>query len=568
MKPNLVGLRLAGVFLARHPLFVLLALSAFLYFFRLGSTDLVEWDEALYSIRVQAVAQDHQWLDQSSQAIGGLWTAAHPPLVVWLMAMVSSGVGMNEWGLRLVAALCGIGCILVLYHFVLVLTQSRQLGLWSGTLLLMIPYFSRYARMAQLDVPVLLWILLSLFFFWRGLNGKVWNFVLSGLALGLGLMSKIVVAMLSPLTIIFFLAGEFIWGERKQALRGCQGLILMTLLGLLIALPWHLAITWKWGTAYWKQALGYHIWSRITQPLEGHASGLGFLYWPVQIVVRLGSLFALTLVGLFVRPSSTVEQGLSLSARRFVYAWFLVPFLLFSATATKFHPYLLLFVLPLVVFTALGANYLRSGLASRKIIALVLSTAVACLIFSQTLFLQHSLEQVVFSFSNRSLPPYRDSLYLVLFSLLVWSGMLLSLNLAKRIGGSRGRLLATIFFTLALILPASFTALSPLVRKDSAWIELRNYLVKNPSRQIVLLGQASAVNRFYLSVLRFKTGADWTIRPPGDAQLAELLGESGQIEPGKTVILSRADWPKRPPLIQPVPVFSNKKFVVFDSSAP
>src|SRR5262245_42216926 len=114
-------------FLRAHSLLAVTAVASLYHVVRLGSTDLHEWDEAVYGVRTLAILQRGDWLDQSAGSIGGLWSAAHPPFAIWMMALSAKLFGLNEWSLRLPSALCGLGCVVVLYGLARELGRGRDL---------------------------------------------------------------------------------------------------------------------------------------------------------------------------------------------------------------------------------------------------------------------------------------------------------------------------------------------------------------------------------------------------------------------------------------------------------
>ena len=125
--------------LERHALLVLVAAGVLVCFFRLGATDLVRWDEVYYSSRAWVIVTRHAWLDQSAGSVGGVWIGAHPPLVIWAMAIACKLFGMNEWALRAPAALAGIGCLVAFRSLLLAIgggtgrnTGSRRSGITSS----------------------------------------------------------------------------------------------------------------------------------------------------------------------------------------------------------------------------------------------------------------------------------------------------------------------------------------------------------------------------------------------------------------------------------------------------
>jgi 4-amino-4-deoxy-L-arabinose transferase-like glycosyltransferase len=109
----------------KNPYFILISLCLFFYLFRLGSYGFVEWDEPFYSSRALMVVQYGDFIDQSEKALGGLWTGAHPPLVIWMMAASIKLFGVSEYGFRFPIAISGIILVIFFYRLVLLLFNKK-----------------------------------------------------------------------------------------------------------------------------------------------------------------------------------------------------------------------------------------------------------------------------------------------------------------------------------------------------------------------------------------------------------------------------------------------------------
>jgi 4-amino-4-deoxy-L-arabinose transferase-like glycosyltransferase len=493
----------------------LAAAAALLYFVRLGVPDLALWDEILYATRAISIGHESGWLDQREGSVGGLWTGAHPPLVIWQMAILSRLFGPSEWALRAPAALAGIGCVVVLYLFARRLARDSTVALLSALVLLLTPTFTQYARRAQLDVPVLLWILACLYCAWRGLSGGARWFVGSGLALGLGLMSKVMAAFLAPLILGAYLVTEAVAGSPPRARRGLWGLALLGVLGVAVAAPWHLFITVKLGSPYWSEALGYHVFSRVATALEGHSSSLGVLYWPHQIILRLGVFFPFVLLGLSRRAAESV---LGNEARRFLLCWFFVPFGAFTLVATKFYPYLLLFLLPLVVFAALGIRMVLRGLVSPSLAGRLAAGSVACLLWSESPALHRNLESIASSASQGRFPSPAELGPVAAFALATSAALVLAGLAASALPEPRRRAWLNITLAVAVAAPALVLAVSPVVRGHASWRELRSELRRISPDRVVLFCGDPVVGRYHLRVANEAGRPEWTIAPLDSAR--------------------------------------------------
>ncbi len=471
-------------------LFLILGISIFYSFYRLGATDLIEWDEAYYSDRVAVVFYDGEWLDQSSLAYGGLWTGSHPPLVIWIMTISCKIFGFNEWGLRIPIAMFGILIIILVFFFTQSLTQNTTLALLSSIILLMISFFIEYTRKAQLDIPVLFLMMLTVFLFWQSLKKNPYRYaILAGIVLGLGLMSKIIVAFLAVGIIAFFIVWEFFRGDKK--IQSIINLIILFIIGLLVVLPWHILITQKYGLVYWEQAYGYHVFKRMSTTLENHTSVLGILYWPMEILKKFSGLFPFIILGMF---TCSQVQACNSQEKRFLWSAFLVPFMIFSLTSTKFHTYFLLFSIPLAIFCAIGIWYTYKNFSTTSFIMLPLS--IASLVWVQTHPLHRAFEEIVFSVRNFSFPALQPIISLGIFIGIFCGMYFLSVKFLIKIKSSKK--VQYILYSIFFVLPIIIMSFNPLIKSGNDWEKILSIIKEKKAEKILYVGNTTAVVHFYM----------------------------------------------------------------------
>ncbi|OGG24461.1 hypothetical protein A3A79_04735 [Candidatus Gottesmanbacteria bacterium RIFCSPLOWO2_01_FULL_43_11b] len=132
------------------PKFVLiLLLSSFLLFWRLGDTHLSNWDEAWYADVSRTIAEKGNVL---TPTWNGQPFLEKPPLHYWLTAISYRIFGDSEFSARFISAVAGIGTTLLAYKFG---------GLSSALILLSTPAFLWRARTGNLDSLLTFLIFLS-----------------------------------------------------------------------------------------------------------------------------------------------------------------------------------------------------------------------------------------------------------------------------------------------------------------------------------------------------------------------------------------------------------------------
>lgn len=133
---------------------VLLLLTLPLFFFKLGQSSLVSWDEAWYgSITKNILAQPTPF----ALSFNGEPYFDHPPFGFWLMAVSTKIFGINEFGVRAASAIAGVFCLIFIYLLGRRLF-GQTVGVASSLALVSSPWFLFRARSGNLD------IFLTLFF--------------------------------------------------------------------------------------------------------------------------------------------------------------------------------------------------------------------------------------------------------------------------------------------------------------------------------------------------------------------------------------------------------------------
>ena len=251
----------------KHRVFLgIVLVLAFFRFYDLDSLEVQPWDEAMYGVRIIAVMEFDAWLDQSEYSCGGLYSSVHPPLYIWLTAAIQSlfDINYNAFFLRFFSALSGAGLILLMYFFF----EDKLSGLFSALTLSMIPFFHYYTKIGQLDIIMTFFVMLSVFFFYKNeLSAKKIWLILTGIAFGLALMSKALIALFLPISFAFYLE-VMIFYKKERWRSAIVKIMTITLTGSLLALPWHLHMYSIHGDSFLNQLFGYHLIDRAVAGVE------------------------------------------------------------------------------------------------------------------------------------------------------------------------------------------------------------------------------------------------------------------------------------------------------------
>ena len=215
----------------------LFSLVIILFLFQLGARDLWEPDETRYAVVAREMREGGNWiLPQLNRVI----YAEKPPLFFWLINLSSLFLGEDtEFSNRLPSSLAGMITILMTYYFGKRIFNP-QVGFLSGLILVTCFLFPQLSRWVMLDSILTLFFLLTLYFFYRGLEEDEKRkklFLLAGLFMGLGVLTKGPLAFFTiPILLIFA------FSQRKLKKFWCRDLLWGLLLSLGIVLIWWIPV--------------------------------------------------------------------------------------------------------------------------------------------------------------------------------------------------------------------------------------------------------------------------------------------------------------------------------------
>jgi 4-amino-4-deoxy-L-arabinose transferase-like glycosyltransferase len=345
----------------RRDLLLLALLFGAFYFFLLGRHPLANPDEGRYAeIPREMIATG----DYVTPRLNGVNYFEKPPLMYWAVAGCIRLFGSNEWAVRVMPALSGLGGVLLTYAAARRL-YGRMAGLASAIVLGTALLFFALSRLLILDMAVSMLMCATLFCFILGVREvpgprRRWLF--------LGLYASAALATLTKGPIGFLVTGAvmFLWllifnqWKRLRPLHLPTGLALF----LAIAAPWHVLVASRnpeWAHFYFV----YENWERFTS-VSGHERSAP--WWIFAPVVLLGLFPWMGFLWAGLRESLA---GGWARRRENADAWFLVTwaafvFLFFSKSQSKLIPYILPVFPPLaVIIGAWLARCWADGTASR-----------------------------------------------------------------------------------------------------------------------------------------------------------------------------------------------------------
>ena len=327
----------------------LLVVSTFLCLANLGTVSLWNNNEPRYAHTARNMLEAGDWI---TPVYKGRLRSDQPILTYWLImasAKILNHGKVNEFTARLPFALLGILGILVIFLFGTALRGPRA-GFISGLALLFTLEYITTARRCLPDMALCLFILLTLYLFYKGYTSrerKGLYYLLAYIPAGLGFLAKGPVAIVIPGGVaLLYLAFRRDLRETKK-LRIFPGLMVF----LAIVLPWFLAVTPKFSKEFF-------LLHNLKHALKGldHQQPWYFYLEAIYIPFAPALFFLPAGAWLWKKEKEKAQSPLLLPL-----IWFLFPFVLFSLAAAKRVIYLLPIAPALALIAGLALDRVLKG---------------------------------------------------------------------------------------------------------------------------------------------------------------------------------------------------------------
>jgi 4-amino-4-deoxy-L-arabinose transferase-like glycosyltransferase len=343
-----------------HPkiLWTTVIVAAIVFFWGLGSMDLLSLNEGRRALAIQEMVSSGNWL---LPHLNGELYLTKPPLLYWLSSSLGFIWGVNEWTLRLPSALAAIAVLIMVYRYAL-----QQSGKWAALfavqLLIANLGFAMLGRRAEIEMlltALCVGSLLSALQYIQSQSSKNW-IILSYFLLALALMTKGPLAILL-VTLPLLIAAIYSKNPHiKAVLLSGRGWLIF----LVVGLTWYAIVSWQ---------LGFDIWATIAKrdmldkmQSESAKPILSYLAW---IAVDFMLLIGLFLVGV----KEFFKQQFQQSRQLVLLAATILPLIIFSLFSNKHAKYLLP-IYPLIAILLaikLAAIFDAATEAKKKIIVII-----------------------------------------------------------------------------------------------------------------------------------------------------------------------------------------------------
>ena len=343
-----------------HPkiLWTTVIVAAIVFFWGLGSMDLLSLNEGRRALAIQEMVSSGNWL---LPHLNGELYLTKPPLLYWLSSSLGFIWGVNEWTLRLPSALAAIAVLIMVYRYAL-----QQSGKWAALfavqLLIANLGFAMLGRRAEIEMlltALCVGSLLSALQYMQSQSSKNW-IILSYFLLALALMTKgplVILLVTLPLLIAAIYSKN---PHIKAVLLSGRGWLIF----LVVGLTWYAIVSWQ---------LGFDIWATIAKrdmldkmQSESAKPILSYLAW---IAVDFMLLIGLFLVGV----KEFFKQQFQQSRQLVLLAATILPLIIFSLFSNKHAKYLLP-IYPLIAILLaikLAAIFDAATEAKKKIIVII-----------------------------------------------------------------------------------------------------------------------------------------------------------------------------------------------------
>jgi hypothetical protein len=327
----------------KYPHLIITLFSALLFIPFLGAVHLFDWDEINFAeaAREMILTQNYSRVQINFEPF---WEK--PPLFFWMQVAAMKLFGISEFSARLPNAVCGIFTLNILYYYGKKLFNTKIAWWW---LLLYIgsitPHF--YFKSGIIDPWFNLFIFLGIVQLYLGANKsteRTKNFAISGLFLGLALLTKGPVAILivGLCGLVYLIINKF------KPFFSFLDLLVLTVAMLAIPLLWFLPDWMANGFWFTNEFLKYQV-DLFLHPVASH--GQPWFYHPVVLLIGCFPAAIIALPYIFKTDNSNNESFV-----KWMKILFWVVLVLFSMVTTKIVHYSSLCYLPLTFLGAWGLH--------------------------------------------------------------------------------------------------------------------------------------------------------------------------------------------------------------------
>jgi 4-amino-4-deoxy-L-arabinose transferase-like glycosyltransferase len=333
-----------------YPLYLLL-LCGVLFLPGLGARDFWAPVEPRYAEITRIMFAKGEWI--VPRVNGDLYTDK-PILYFWLALIASKLSGtVNEWTVRLPAALGGVGFVLTTYYFAKDYFGART-GLLSAVILATSIRVIWEARWAHIDALFCFLFALSICFGARSLlrADKPNAILLSYAFMGLAVLAKGLIGIVLP----GLLFAAFVLAQRDWRLIPAAKLHLGIPILFFVTAPWFYLVSQATNGKWLVDFIYVHHLQRYTAG-AGHRQPIYYYFKTLPVDLLPWTIFAVPALS----ACRNLRAAWANPVTQFFLLWFLVIFVFFSLSDTKRELYLMPLLPPLALYLGCYFDGLASG---------------------------------------------------------------------------------------------------------------------------------------------------------------------------------------------------------------
>jgi 4-amino-4-deoxy-L-arabinose transferase-like glycosyltransferase len=264
---------------ARPSLLAMLVLTGFLYIWGLGASG---WANAFYSAAAQAGSKSWEAFFFGSSDAANAITVDKTPGALWIIDLSAKIFGVNAWSILVPQALMGVATVGLLYTTVK-RWYGPAAGLIAGAVTALTPIAVLMFRFNNPDALLVLLMVAGAYATTRAIeNGSTKWLMLAGVSVGFGFLAKMLQALL---VIPAYALAYLLFGPPKLVKRIWQ--LLLSGLAVVVSAGWYIAIVELVPAAHrpfiggsqnnslLELTLGYNGFGRLTGSETGSVGGGG-----------------------------------------------------------------------------------------------------------------------------------------------------------------------------------------------------------------------------------------------------------------------------------------------------
>lgn len=253
---------------------------------RLHEGDLAGYDDAIYAHMAKTMVRSGDWWNIT---FNGYIDPENPPMLIWLQAISMKLFGISDFAAKLPSALCGIAILPFVFAIGRKIFNDAWTPLAGALIMLMTPYFLKYATHAMTDVPFMFLCTVAVWCYLCSFDKPILMPV-AGVFTGFAILTRSVIGFIPLLFIIAHLIASKRLRKLIFPLSGC------VLASLAVPAVWFVSMG-NLHPDFWNGHLGF-ILSK-TPPSEGSLMRwfLGLFqypyllaknYWPWALFAAIG----------------------------------------------------------------------------------------------------------------------------------------------------------------------------------------------------------------------------------------------------------------------------------------